>query len=199
MTKDEDRRTEELDFVRANAEYIAGLADGHFMDPTVRPKKDRVAWTYEFALSEILDGIAFWEKVPVQEYATHMRGGLKTLTMNALDNQFQIWRSVISYLQRRPDKKLEAVDAAKKQLTRDLRATQADMETFDAKRKCLACGLFMFERDETNNKRHEKDEVCGCNASRNIQAQMRAKTSAYRKGLEHKKKIPKKDPERYKR
>ena len=65
------------------------------------------------------------------------------------------------------------------------------MDAYDMARRCLECGKFLFMYDERNNKRHEKDEVCTCHASRGIQNKMKEKTADYRKELEMKKKIRK--------
>ena len=196
MKKDEDKRKEELEIVTANLPLLARLANGQFMDLLVRPKKDRVKFTTEQYIADCTENIEYWLKADINQYLRYVHG-VGEMTLNAVMDQFMLFKQVYQLLEQRIDTvEIEAsVERDKKR--RDLRTTQADMETYDANRKCLSCFKFMFQYDETNNQRHKKEEVCTCSSSRGIQGQMRTKTADYRKEITKKKKIPKKDPKRY--
>jgi len=196
MKTDDEKRLEDLKLVEKNVELLAQLAQGNFIDPTFRPKSERVKFTAEQYTEDVMENIAYWKTADVNTYMRSVYG-VGEMALNAVQDQFALYLQVWRLLNYRPDEAIIAEDAEKKARRRHLRTTQADMDVFDANRKCLACGMFLFQYDATNNQRHKKDEVCTCNSSRVIQSQMRAKTSAYRKGIEHKKKIPKKDPKRY--
>jgi len=198
MKTDEETRIEELDFIEKNIAGLASLAAGHFIDPMVRPKKKRVKFTEKSYTEFVLEGVEYWKTADINAYMRSIHG-IKELASNALDNQFRLWLQVYNLLNQRVDEELIAEDAAKKKRLRDLRVTQQDMDVFDANRRCLACGKFMFLSDEKNNTRHEKQEICTCNSSRGLQNQMKARISEYRSDLADKKKLPKKDPMRYKK
>lgn len=196
MMSDEETRKEDLDFVENNIDQLAAMSVENFIDPVLRPKNKRVKFTAKFYKESMLENIHFWREAPVADYMRFVYG-VKGFALSALDNQFDHWRQVWLILNTRRDEEQEKEDAAKKAKKRALRVTQQDMPVFDANRQCLACFKYIFMYDETNNKRHEKNEVCTCKSSRHLQAQMRAKISAYRARLADKKKIPKKDPRRY--
>jgi hypothetical protein len=193
MITDEERRTEELDFVEANVSYLAKQADGQFIDLKVRPKNKRVKWTEESYRKTLLGNIQYWRTAPINDYMRYVYG-VKGFVLQALDNQFTRFRDVHALLRSRPAD--PAPDREKQERRDKLRTEQADMDELDKNRKCLDCGKFLFHRDETNNKIHEKKEVCTCHSSRHIQAKMAQKTSDYRESLKQRKK---KDPKRYQR
>ena len=198
MKTDEDIRTEELDFVVANVDMLAKRANGNFMDRLVRPKKKRVKFTTEQYKEDVLANVEYWREAPIKTYLNWVHG-VQGYAEGAIKDQFEYYLTVYRMLNSRPDPELEAADAAKKAKMRALREAQVGMDVFDMGRKCLACFKFMFHRDENNNERHKKKDVCECNSSRSLQNQMKAKTSEYRKDLADKKKIPPKDPMRYKK
>jgi hypothetical protein len=194
---------DDLDFVYAVMPLLAKMADGHFIDPNVRPKDKRETWTLAAYEREGKMHIAWWLEQPLSLQERHLNA-IRVFAIQGLDNKFQSWRDVMGLLRYRPDPELDRLDAESKARGRQIRDEQWDMAEFDMKRRCAACGLFLYLYDERNNKRHEKDEICTCKSSictckSSIlqQNRMKAKTKAYRDGLAEKKRI-KKDPRRYK-
>jgi len=192
----EEMREKELRFIEQNIDALAELAAGNFIDTTIRPKKDRVKFTAKFYREHTLDNVEHWRKEPIDDYARCIYGVME-MAQNALLEQFGLYLQVYNILNQRIDREIAEADAKKKARLIELRTAQADMEPFDANRRCLACGQFLFEYDEKNNQRHKKKEICTCNSSRAIQAQMKARISQYRKELAEKRKVPKKDPKRF--
>ena len=184
--------TIDWDFIEKHIDDIAAIFDGHFIDPNVRPKDKRVQFKEKDGLLAMREGIKAWKDMdePAQLRYVH---SVKDYMLQAIQGEFPVERArwIYSILSARPDPAAEAADAQKRDLRRRLRTEQADMGAYDMARRCLDCGKFLFMYDERNNKRHEKDEVCTCHASRGIQNKMREKTADYRKELEMKKKIRK--------
>ena len=191
MTIDDD-----LGFVQTNLPYLAGIADGQFIDPNVRPKEKRVTWSEKSYTKDVEAGLVWWKAQPEADKLRYLHS-VKEYTIQAIRGEFPHERArwIYSILMARPDKKLEQADAEKKERMRRLRAEQHDMSPLDIMFRCLKCGKFAHERDETNNKRHEKSEVCTCGGVSGPQAEMKERISAYRAHLKERKQF-KKEKER---
>jgi hypothetical protein len=184
-----------LDFVESNLHYLAGRADGQFIDLSVRPKSARKTWTKESYTEEVLENIGFWRAQSVEE---QMRGlnGLKGFTLGALEDQFQLWRDIAMILRRRPiDRSVPEV--AKRELE-ERRTTEKHKDQFDRSKVCIQSGLAVFIRDINNNYIDKKAgadrEVCPCKTCERNRTAMTKAIAEKRKRPKRKKK----DPERYK-
>jgi hypothetical protein len=176
---------EGLSFVRKNIDALAEIADQNFIDPQVRPKEKRQLWTAKSYHEAVLAGMDWWSK---QNDATKRRylHSVKDYTVQALQHEFPEERArwIYSILVARPDERQEQADREKEALRKELRLSQAKMNPLDANIRCLDCGKFIHMYDETNNKRHERAEVCECTSSHTLQAEMAERVGAYRKHLE---------------
>lgn len=179
-----------LEFLETNLSHLAAIADGHFIDPKVRPKKDRKAWSTDSYTKDVTKGLEWWRKQPEADRLRYLHS-LRDYTLQALQGEFPIERArwVYNILMARPDRAQEEKDRSHKAQVRQIRAEQDGMDPFDIKYRCLTCGKFAHERDETNNKRHEKEEVCTCGGVSGIQRQMAERISEYRRHLKEQKQL----------
>jgi hypothetical protein len=181
--------SDEITFVKNNLDMLAGLANGQFIDPLVRPKSARKQWTTKSYREDCIAGLKWWgEQTP--EMQQRFLNGIGGYAQQALNYEFwpQRLRWIYSILNSRPDLKQFAQDVEHGKAMKALRDAEATMNPFDANIHCWGCGKFMHEYDEKNNKRHEKDEVCTCSSSHVLQAQMKERVAAYRKQLAETKK-----------
>lgn len=180
---------EEREFVCANVDRLAELAEGQFIDLSVRPKSKRKKFEREMYRDAVMTGNDWWKDQP-EELQSKYLNGCAGFAMQAMNQEFvpERVRWIYSMFCARPDPKQEQADREKDVLRKRLRIEQATMNAFDANIRCLNCGKFIHLYDEKNNRRHEKEEVCTCTSSHTLQSQMAERVSAYRKHLEDEKK-----------
>jgi hypothetical protein len=190
MKTDEEKRTEELDFVEMVADHLAKQADGYAINPKA---KKIVTWTKEGYKKSLLANIAWWRKANINDYMKYVYG-VKDFAIQAMNDEFTRFVDVHRVLSGRPvDPRPDEEKSARR---KKIRAEQANMDPTDDNYRCEECGKFIYERSRTNNKIHEKKEVCVCKSSRVLQNRRKQEISDYRASLKTRKK---KDPMRYQR
>lgn len=204
MTVDEDRLARGFKILRDNLDTIAASSDGRFMNPYVRPKDKRVAFTKEQYVKDILARIKFWETTDevTRDWQLNQFSGLADFVLQGVDNQFQRFRDIYYLLMQKPPETTNAELEASKAQTQKIRADQREMHWTDRKHTCAMCALPIFVRDINNNyidlKAKAKREVCQCSAGPKLRSRLKKLREAKRAEQKKKQRIPKKDPLRYK-
>lgn len=176
-----------LRLLQNNIHVIALDAHEKWINPTTRPKKDRIKYSAKQYESLILKRIKFYQNAfltvpPWMINAIFNRWvPLHGLILSAIGHQGDAWRQILSILSTELPIESPSERNARKDEMRKLRAEQENMADLDPNRKCLKCMKFMFERDSQNNYRHKKAEVCTCSESKPLQKRMKEKISEYRK------------------
>ena len=190
MIQDQYNIDEEIAFVERNIDRLDELAVGQ---PTRygQKKSEREFWKKGQFKKDVLEGLKWWKTLT---YDQKMRlNGVKGFAQQAMDLEFypQRLQWIYSLTTVRFDPGQEAKERAHKvdmKTLRDKEQPIADRDKFDMGLHCWGCGKFLFEYDERNNRRHEKDELCTCSSSTVTQNEQKTRVSVYRKSLDERKK-----------
>jgi len=166
MMNDKEFVLDQLNYVEMNLPVLAKRAVPHFIDPNVRPKDKRVAWTEKSYTEGINAGITYYRTESNEASWAWKRKvlfGLKEFVLACLDDQFLRFRDVWGLLHIRWQD--PAIDMQKRARQKGITLEQLTMETFDRARKCPGCARPVFIRDLQNNyidlKKRAEREVCG--------------------------------------